>query len=362
MTIIQVMHSHSLGGVERHVVLLSRELSRRGHKVIVACPSRSWIWDALEGSTVTTWHIAMDGLGDSTSVGRLSKLVHNGKADVLHAHLPRGTFYAAKAGNRSGVPVIATAHSGDSTKHYEAADRIICVAEAVRRCLSRNDIPEEKLRVIYNGILPPSPPPSPAIRAAVRYSWGMGDDNKVVGMLARLIPEKGADLLVTLAERWANLHPEVRFVIAGPGAASDEALIRSEIRGRGLGGIVQVVGRVANPYEALASFDVLSVPSRRESFPAVIPEAFALGVPVVATQVGGIPEIVEDGSTGFLFPVDDLDGFSTALERALYGTGTTEIALRASALVRERFSVERMTDEIEQQYIEVSAARRSREV
>ncbi|HEY3265409.1 MAG TPA: glycosyltransferase family 4 protein [Armatimonadota bacterium] len=353
MTIIQVMHSHTVGGVERHVVELSEALAERGHRVYLACPNRGWMWDALRRSPVTPYHLAMDGLLDLTSVSRLSRLAARVGADIIHSHMTRGAFYAVKAGRRMHVPVIATCHATHTWKHYAGADRVLCVSEAARDNLLHHEVPLEKTRVVYNGIKLPAAPPDPDAVAALRSSWKIPEDDLVVGMLARLIPVKGVDILLEVAARWKTERPNVHFVLAGSGDEITEAALRSAVAESRLESTVHFLGAVSNIWEVLAGFDVLAAPSRRESFSLTLLEAMASGVPVVTTNVGGTPEMVTNGITGILVEPENPPALAAGLACALDGAETRNITAAARRLVESRFTLPQMVSNIEANYIDL---------
>ncbi|HEY3414240.1 MAG TPA: glycosyltransferase family 4 protein [Armatimonadota bacterium] len=353
MTIIQVMHSHTIGGVERHVVSLGEALMDRGHQVYLACPNRGWMWDAVQGTRVKPFHLAMDGLLDVTSVGRLGRLARMTHADIIHSHMTRGTFYAVKAGHRLGIPVIASCHATHTYKYYAGADRVICVSDAARQNLLRHGVPDGLLRTVHNGIEIPACGTPEGRVAALRAEWGVVPGGKVVGMLARLIPDKGIDILLQVAAKWKLERPNVTFVLAGSGDDDTELKLRSFVERHNLDGSVKFLGTVPNAYEVLGAYDVLAAPSRRESFSLTLLEAMAARTPVVASRVGGTPEMVTHGETGILVEPDSPESLGAGLASALDGPEVCRYVEAADKMVRERFTVKRMVDDIETQYREL---------
>lgn len=354
MTIAQVIHSHTVGGAERHVMDLSRALAERGHRVYLICPNRGWLWDAARGTEVTPFHAAMDGLLDLSSVGRIARFARRVEADVLHAHLTRGAFYAVKAGRRAGIPIVATAHATHTWKHFGGADRVLCVSRAVRENLLRHGLPEDRLTVVYNGVPFPPDAPDPVRIAALRAEWGAPDGARVVGMLARLISDKGPDLLLDVAARWKRDRPDVHFVLAGPAEREMRRQLTARVAAAGLKETVSLPGPTPDPLAVLAAFDVLAVPSRREAFPLAPLEAMSMRVPVVAARVGGLPEMIRDGENGYLTPPDDVDALGAALARALDPPERAGVVEAAYRRVGECFTRDQMVSEIEARYQEVA--------
>ena len=167
-------------------------------------------------------------------------------------------------------------------------------------------------------------------------------DGRVVGNIARLAEQKGHRFLLEAAPAVLKRHPDVRFVIVGDGE------LRPELEGRSgvLGDRVALLGSRDDVPDLLASFDVFAFPSLYEGLGLAVIEAQAAGVPVVATQVGGIRENVVDGETGFLVPVGDADALA---ERICFCLDHPEEARRvgekARRRVRERYSEQRMVAE-----------------
>jgi glycosyltransferase involved in cell wall biosynthesis len=353
MTIIQVMHSHTIGSVERHVVSLGEALVERGHHVYLACPNRGWMWDAVQDSRVRQFHLAMDGLLDVTSVGRLRRLARFVRADIIHSHLTRGTYYAAKVGKRLGVPVIATAHATHTHKYYAGADRVLCVSEATRQNLLRHDVPADLTRVVYNGIKIPACAPNTEAVEALRASWGVASGGRVVGVLTRLVPGDGVDIVLQVAARWKTQRPDVLFVLAVSGDEETELRLRSQVEQNNLDGTVRFLSMVSNSEEVLAAYDVLTAPSRREAFAPTLLEAMVANTPVVASRVGGPAEWVTHGETGILVDVESAESLAEGLARALDDPGMPRIVEAAGQMVRKHFTLDRMVDEIEAQYREL---------
>jgi glycosyltransferase involved in cell wall biosynthesis len=350
MTIIQVMHSHTAGSVERHVVHLSEALAARGHRVYLACPNRGWLWDAVQGTCVTPFHLPMDGLQDMSSVDRLTRLVRRVDAEILHAHMTRAAFYAAKVGHRTRVPVIASAHAAIACKHYGGTDRVLCASEAVKEALARYDVPDAKMRIVYPGIPAPRSAVEAATVARLRQAWAVPPGGWAVGMLARLLPEAGIETLLAVAARWKTERPGVRFVVAGPGDETVEQEMRALASAMGVRETVSFIGLTESAADVLAACDVLASPARREASPLILLEAMAAGTPIVATEVGTAPELILDGVTGILVCPEDPDALSAGLSRALDGEEIAGMVAAARRRVQDRFSLTRVVSEVEDNY------------
>jgi glycosyltransferase involved in cell wall biosynthesis len=173
----------------------------------------------------------------------------------------------------------------------------------------------ERIRVIYNAI-DPARFHEPDVRYRAKLlRYFRQPRSHVVGAAGRLSPEKGFDVLVAAAERVLREQPSVGFVLFGEGP--ERARLQQQINAAGLGQSFILAGFRADLDRFLPHFDVLALPSYTEGMPNVVLEAFAAGVPVVATAVGGTPEVVEDGVSGYLVPSGDAETMAERLGEAL---------------------------------------------
>ena len=164
--------------------------------------------------------------------------------------------------------------------------------------------------------------------------------------VARQEPEKGVDVLIEAFPRVVAAYPEAVLALVGGGSqmpANKDAAAASGVRQR-----VEFMGVLSNPAPAIAAGDAVVLPSRREGLPVVVLEAFALARPVIATRVGGTPDVVRDGDTGWLVPPEDPAALADALLAAAGdATAREERGARGAALVAERYSIAVLVDRVE---------------
>ena len=252
--------------------------------------------------------------GDPRTAVALARLAMGSSTDILQTHGYKANVLAALVKARVRRPWIAFLH-GETWENWKvrayfalerlairSADRIVVVSHQMARALQAGGIPAAKLRVIHNACLV-DPPASDTPR-----SWS-ADAPPVVGVVGRLSPEKGVDLAL-LAHRWVTQRcPAARLWIAGEGP--EQARLITLAQKIGVASSVEWLGYQDDPTPIYRQMAVVLVPSRSEGLPNVVLEAMAHGIPVVAAAVGGVPEVVSDGQTGFLVPPSDAKGLAT---------------------------------------------------
>lgn len=249
------------------------------------------------------------------------------RPDVVHTHLGTSDLVGGIAARSLGVPAVSTIHWIAQRKHgiervKNAAftlarrlcdARVIAVSESAREAYLRQSWHMgDRLVTIHNGI---DVEPEPGAGAAVRRELGIGPEERVIGMLSALRPEKGHEVAVAALEQLRARGPEgLRLVIVGDGPLRGEL----EAVAAASGGAIVLTGRRMDVPRVLDAFDLCVHPSHLDAFPTTLIEALAASVPIVATNVGGIPEIVADGRTGVLIGCPpDAGALATAIESLL---------------------------------------------
>lgn len=332
MKIITVLRSLKSGGAERHALQLMKGLRARGHEALYAGPMKGWLGQQLRAEGFGGIDLPLSGLYDLPSVVRLALYARRVGADLIHGHLTRGAWYAGLAARLAGLPNVATAHSDNAGKHFGRADRIIAVSQAVADFLVREGYEPARIRMVHHGIADLAARLPAGAREATRRSLGLAVDEPALLMAARIVPAKGHDTalqaLARLGDRpWTLLMAGDHHGDLGP---QTQALAQE----LGLAGRVRFLGLREDVPALMAASDVLLAPSRREALSLTLLEASACGLPIVATRVGGIGEVVEEGASGFLVAPDDPPALAAAIAPLL-----ADAALRArcGARARQRF-------------------------
>ncbi len=344
------------GGMVRHVAVLSAGLRERGIAVSVAGP-RSAL-QAHEAMRLDVDHdlpiaARFNALTDVRSIARLRRLVAQPPAfDVVHPHGLRAAWIAAFVGNRSSVSCIVTAHNLPDLSGMPArvaarislrrAHAIVAVSQAVADRIAALGADRQRMQVIPNGV-PLRPVRDAGCIVGARRALGLPEEAVVLVAVGRLSPEKGYDVLLSAIPRMQSVFPQT--ILAVVGAGPSEADLAALIARMGLESAVRLVGFVADVGPWLSAADIVVVPSRSEGQGLVALEAMAVGVPVVASRVGGLPEVIKDGVTGLLVVPDDAEGLADALICLARQPDMRQRMGEAGRMrVEDSFSIETMQD------------------
>lgn len=301
---------------------------------------------------------------------RLVDLVRTRDYDVVHAHSPLvagGARLALRTALRGARPaLVTTEHS--VWDNYRATTRFlnaltfrledahVAVSEGVR-----GSFPERfasQLEVVVQGIPLSEMKHLRAQRDARRAELGLSDEEVVVATVANLKPEKDYPTLLEAAAQVLQRNPQVRFLAIGYGP--EEQRLRARHARLGLGDRFRFLGYRDDAVSVTAACDVFALSSYQEGFPLAVMEALAVGVPTVATDVGGIPSAVTEGEVGFVVPPHRPDLLADRIERLVRDP---ELRARMSGTAREaagRFDIRRTVAETERIYERVLARRRGR--
>lgn len=278
--------------------------------------------------------------------------------DLIHAHTGRAHGFAVGLAWLHRKPIVATRRVTFEpkrswfTRHkYLSVAKVVCISRSIESQLAAWGVPPDRLTCVPDAIpLPNNRPDRNALRARLQLS----DDEPVVGCIGALTEEKDHATLIRAARELHASNPRARVVIIGDGPLkADLQRLRDEL---GLGEVVSFAGFVPEAQSLICAFDAFVLSSRAEGLGSIVLDAFAAGVPVVATAVGGIPELVNDGVTGLLVPPGNPPHLAAALARLLEGTSLRQrLAAAAREMVERDFTVSRMADRYRAVYEQVAS-------
>lgn len=368
MKILQVGTEFGVGGIARHVIDLTHWLRTAGHDVYIAGGADALL-DASKDERFLTVPLAkVSATGGSLPARlysmarcaiRLRRLIRQHGFDVIHCHESAPALVTRLAALGTGIPIAVTYH-GSEPGRVRAFGRIGRFAADIvitpsRRCADdlheTGGIARRRLRVVGLGVKP-APQTDAAAVARLRAEL-LGEGGGVLMLsLSRASHQKGLDILIEVAREVARVRGDFRFVVAGIGPLFDE--MRALARERGADRHVRFIGETHEPYLYLRAADIYLLTSRWEALPISIVEAFRCGLPVIASDAGGVRELVDD-AVGAVVPIGDVDETARALLR-IGGDGALRAAMARAALERsteDRFRPDHIHSQFERLYAEM---------
>lgn len=361
MVSLHVDTARTWRGGQNQVLLTVRGLRARGLRAtLVAHPDGELRQRAADSGDLILLAPRMEL--DFTAAWKLSRLLREQQPEIVHAHDAHAVAMTALAISLGGATLPTrlvaarrvTFHVGRnafSRWKYRQVDRFICASAFIRSILIGDGIPADRLDVVYDGVDLKSVEAAPLVN--IHQTFWLPHGAPLVGNVAALDPDKGQRYLVDAAHLVVRKVPDARFLIVGQGEL--EPTLRQQIKHLHLEKHVFLTGFRSDVLSLQKGFDVFVMTSVSEGLGTSALDAMACGRPVVATQVGGLPEVVDHRETGLLVPARDPASLAEAIidllqDRTLreqYGNAARERA-------REQFSVDRMIDETVEVYRRVA--------
>jgi glycosyltransferase involved in cell wall biosynthesis len=381
-SVIQVVTRLNVGGITQQVIVLAVELGRRGYVAEIAAgapgPAEGDRRDAARAAGVrvhTLPHLSnrINPVRDVRAFLQLVRLFVRDRPDVVHLYMLKARLLGGLAARATGVPVVVeTLHGNVLQGYYGRAasaairigervagrllvDRVIAVTSGQRDELLRFRVaPPERLVLQLPGMdVTPFRNLSDR-KGALRRRLGVSEATLIVGTIGRLVPIKGLDVFLDAAARVADRSPrDLGFVIAGDGPLRQQ--LEAHRDRLGLGERCTFLGEISDIRGFYADCDLVVMSSRNEGAPIVLLEAMAAGKPVVATRVGGVPDMVEDGVSALLVPSDDSEALSAAIQQLVDDDGKRDRIAQAAWQRADRFSLAEFCSGTDRLYRELAS-------
>ena len=363
---IRVLHiAEAAGGVERYLETLFKYSKDQVENILVCSQNYDYKKFKTLADRVIVLRMAHDiePSSDIKVERTLRKIIKQLKPDIVYAHSSKAGAFARIADLGLNNKVIYNPHGWafnmqQSAKKKEMykwvekisahfCDKIVCISDAERESALREKICKpSKLQVIYNGI------DLEEIEKAASMSkaqLGIPEDTFVVGMVGRLSKQKAPDTFVKAAKLIKEKIPNAFFLMVGDGELRGQ--IEGLINQYDLGSSFLITGWVDNPTAYMKIMDIGMLLSRWEGFGLVLPEYMACGVPIVATNVDAIPNIIKDGVNGMLVNKDDYDDAANKIWKLYMDINRREKIIRSGSLdAQTRFNSSRVLSETEEMY------------
>ena len=365
MKILMVISDTNIGGAGKWILEYFRYHNKDRFQVKAIIPTGSKLKPLYEDAGLPV--IECDGIADVSyqkeGVKNLYRIFKKERPDIVHAH---GTMSARVAAAKWGSHVkkiVYTRHSvfeptGFFTKPIGklvnriitafTCDRSIAVCEAAKKNQTDTGIPPKKISVVYNGV-EAIPAPTPEQRALAKKSFSLSENDLVFSISARLNPVKGHKYLIEAVSKLPE-RTNIKFLIAGTGP--EEEALKNMVKEQNLQDTIIFTGFLSDVSTLLYATDVLlNCSYGTEACSLAILEAFSIGIPCIATDYGGNPELVKTGKNGIVFPTNDSDALANAIQKlqetptliSQYGKGAKETYLGG-------FTVEMMAKNTEKVY------------
>lgn len=364
-----------IAGSERHLLALLPALAAAGHDVravVLVAGGGGDLADGLRAAGVATATIAAGPHVNPAAAARLASHVRRTRPDVVHTHLVHADLYGQLAARAWSVAGVSSVHGVTGPYRREPgrsaaalaghlAARTIAISEHVAGVVvARRLAPAGRVRVVPYGLdLARWCPPVPAEVAAARAAFGCGPGDVVVAVASRLVAGKGHDVLLDAFDRAAAAVSGLRLLVAGDGPLRDRLERRASASPAG--GRVRFTGHLDDVRPLLAAADAVAfptLPELGEGFGLAALEAMALGLPVLATGVGPLPELVVDGRTGAVVPPGDVGATAAALvQLGTDGARRRRLGRAGRARAEARFGLDRMVAGVLEVYEEALATR-----
>jgi glycosyltransferase involved in cell wall biosynthesis len=361
INVIHLVEELTIGGLEKILTTIVLNLDKEKYNVSVWCLREGGFFAnklVKEGIDVKILHISTSR--NPLSIYKLYKLLKIHKFDIIHTHAYSAGTIGRISAFLAGIPVIIS-HNHSVYDYYNMyyhfvewllshiTDRIICVSDIVQRFTNETQrINAKKLITIHNGIDSVCSVTGKEV-SDIRKELGIPHNHTVISTIAHMEEHKGLDCLLESASLLLKSRSDISFLLVGEGTLKEE--FKKLSVSLKIDKNVIFTGERSDVSEILLLTDIFVLPSLREGLPLVILEAMDCGKPIIATNVGGIPEVVDDGVTGILVPTGDFKALYNAMIELLNNTEKMkEMGNKGRRIFSEYFHSEIMVDKIEALY------------
>ena len=364
--VLHVIGGGEVGGAEELVLTLMKLMDPAKYQpfLLCLCPGPFATLAADQGFPASV--IAMKHRLDLSTINPLQQYLREHRINLVHTHGVRANLVARLAAAREGLPVVTTVHSVlryDYDLPFKSffaryltmltnkhSDKFIAISHAIAEEIRQMGVPEEKIVIIHNG-LDTGKFSTPRAVDEVRRELGLNPERQTVTMIARLHPVKGHQYFLQAARQVIDAGFKAQFLIIGEGF--ERQRLEKQVRELGLTEIVKMPGYYSSIEDIYEVTDLLCVPSLMEGLGLVVLEGMYFNVPVVASNTGGIPEIINDQVDGLLVEPRDDKALAHAIMNILKNPNLATRLTQKGRQRVEQFSLKNMARKVEQVYEEV---------
>ncbi len=364
--VLQMIDEASVGGGQMHVLLLSKYLDKKEFNVAIATEPNGYLVDEAKLNSIPVLPISISNAFSLKTLNEVRKQLRETDFDILHTHGGTAGFWGRMAATLNGAPRVRIhtyhglhylSNAQEGRKSFRFADRlalpftskVVCVCKSdLRKGLEAGIVTEKKGVVIYNGI-EVEKFSDQTKKNDIRKSLGVQEGEIVFGTVGRLHKQKAQDILLRAFKKIADQHPNARLWIVGEGEL--RSYLERLSQELGITGKVSFPGGRTDIPDLLSAMDIFVLSSLWEGQPIVLLEAMASAKPVIATNVDGIPEIVENGKSGLLVKANDVNELAGAMNSLiLHPELRVEMSLRGKETISKEFAASHMADRVADLY------------
>lgn len=352
-SLLFISSSSGPGGAETVFLQLATAAHRRGIRVLAVLFRPGWLKDALERTGVEVNICPMKGMFDWRWVKHIVCLVRSRHVELIHAHEFTANVYGVLAGRLAGIPVVATVHGKNyyweclrrrmAYRLVARFGRMVAVSKDLKEFLIRHvNIPDDRIFVIYNGIVAKTAEAATGEVVALS-TLGLDKHTRVICSVGSLYPVKGHEYLIRALPKIVRIYPNLVLVLIGRG--EQETVLRQLSKALGVQEHIRFLGFRSDVATILTGIEIFVLPSLSEGLSIALLEAMAAGKPIVASRVGGNPEVVVDGKTGFLVDSRDPKALAERIVELLNDSKKSkELGESGRERVQNCFTIDKMVD------------------
>lgn len=361
MKILQIHSGRFVNGALTYCKFISEQLQSLGHEITILCRPEGWIQEHVDPSIQI---IESELNRNPFELRRIANWIRDNQIDLIHTHMSRGHSFGVLMRMMTGVPVIATAHSCSFQLHWKWNSFVIANSQSTFEYHSRvNRIAAGKMKKVYCFTdLERFKHVTPLNVTIVKRQLRLRGDEFLVGVVGDVMERKGQIYLFRALQEIVKAIPKFKLVLLGRFNRSEPYVkkLREIQRKERLFRRVKWLGLRSNVEDFMAAFDLCVVPSVEEPLGLVALEALAAGTPVIASEIGGLPEIVRPGENGILVPSKDPQKLAQAvIQMARSQAERIRLGENGREMVQREFDPVQLTRDVEQIFHDVVSRRQA---
>lgn len=369
--ILLVSHQSDLSGAPISLYLLAKELDKKQFNVFYLTPTLGPIISKLNESKIKTIILDNKELSKNRFIRKIKRLTYSAKIfkiikekkiDLIHVNTILANF-GAQAGYKAKIPVIWHLRETlqnprfnliSKKKINQISNKVIVASQAIKDIISQF-VSKEKIEIVYNGV--DLNQFDSNLESKIKEEFKILPETKLIGIIGSLEENKGVDFFIQAAAKIKQEIPKIKFLIVGktlPNQKKYLDFLKNLTKKLGIENDIIFSGARTDITQIIKALDVVVISSKFEAFGRTIIEGMAMEKPVIASNCGGIPEIIEDGKSGILFPVGDIDSLATNVVKILQDKNLAlKLGKEGKKRVEEKFSIKKCTQKIENIYEEI---------